>query len=173
MLKNEYSPRKITAFFITKAADLSLSLYIYIYIYICVCVCVCTGRERERGGKWVRDRRASERLCLVWMVHLLNVISIPYELFNAEIWFISKCLFVIIDIFSTFLHFLYIIIWVNTVFDIKYSYLIQIICILLYSFKYSYLMLIIYTHLYDLKSLFLFDNYHLSALSCIVSSIPI
>ena len=69
----------------------------------------------------------------------------PYGLFSVEIWFISKCLIVIKTIFSMFhcilLCFfknLSMIICQHTVtFDIRYSYLIQIICTQFYGLKNS------------------------------------
>ena len=60
-------------------------------------------------------------------------------LFNAEIWFINKCMILIIT--KYFLPF----------YGFKYTYLIQIICTQLYDFKYSYLVEIICTHLYGFK----------------------
>ena len=59
------------------------------------------------------------------------------------------------------------------IYNIKYSNLIQIICIQFYSFKCSYQILIIYTQLYGFKKLFLFKNNHLFVQSYIVSSITI
>ena len=88
------------------------------------------------------------------LVYLLNARPNPYGLFNAEIWFICKCL--INDLLQSFF-----------LFNYHCDLLLQI-----HGIEYSYLVLMIHTQLYVLKLLFLFDN-NLFALTYMLSSIPI
>ena len=84
------------------------------------------------------------------MVYLFNGISIPYGLFDAEIWFIHKCLIVIITIFLMF-HSAFLFVY-NLLFtqlhNIKHSYIMKIICTQLYGIKYSFLIQIIFKQIY-------------------------
>ena len=97
---------------------------------------------------------------MIWwfgFIYLFNSILTTSRLFNTENWFISKCLTIIITLFSMFLcyFFLLYLFFIHKhlfwqLYDIKY-YLIQKIYTQLYGFKYSYLILIIYIQLDGLK----------------------
>ena len=73
---------------------------------------------------------------LVWLglVYLFNSISTPYELFNAKIWFFSKCMATIITIFSMF-HCNFKIVLTLSICNHLFAHS--------YGFKYSYSILII------------------------------
>ena len=73
----------------------------------------------------------------------------------TEMWIIYVHIYIFVVVFCTLLYDIkysyQIQIICTLLYDIKYSYLIQIICTLLYDIKYSYLIQIICTLLYDIK----------------------
>ena len=108
-----------------------------------------------------RETQLAKNSWDIWF-GLFNGISTPYGLFNAEIWFISKCSIIIvtfhifrIPLQSLFLNHTFSLSAINIVctqfYGIKYSYLIQIICTQFYGIKYSYLIQIICAQFYGIK----------------------
>ena len=97
---------------------------------------------------------------ILGFVYYFNGISIPLGLFNADIWFIFKCLITIITILSMFHFILFfnfvLLIYLSIIsclhcYGIKYSYQIQIICIQLFDIKYSYLIQRVFWQLFDIE----------------------